>query len=151
MNYKDYFSAVNLQTALTSVAISSDADINGVAIDVSGAKSLACYLFVSAFTSGSIKVKSIQFADDSGFTTNVSTFDSTKIQYFQANNVNSVNDALVQTTLTAVGSTKIGIPNLAIGNQKYARVVFTSAGGAALTAYAVLALGGFGEDPKVQI
>lgn len=120
MNNKDYFYQTKSATALAPATISSAAVQNGVAISVDGVYSFKFILDLYARTNGSIKIQDIQFANDSSFTVNVSTY--TADEDLLKNNVMSSTSAINQTALSAVGKSTIRFDNKAINGQKFARV-----------------------------
>ena len=131
-NSRDYFFNTRVSTALASSVITTNAVQTGVAIDVSNAIAIAVILNVSAWTSGSIGIQDVQFADDSAFTTNLVTYTSDDV--LLKNDRSSLVSAITQSILSAIGRRKVSLENRAINNQKWMRVRTVSAGGASLTA-----------------
>ena len=135
-NSRDYFFNTRVSTALASSVITTDAVQTGVAIDVSNVIAIAFTLQVSAWTSGSVGIQDIQFADDNAFTTNLVTYTSDDV--LLKNNRSSSVSAITQSILSAVGRRKVSLENRAINNQRFMRVRTVSTGGASLTANVIL-------------
>lgn len=120
MNSKDHFFGTRVATALASAARSAAAVQTGAAIDVSNAKSIALIHEVTAFTAGTAGIQDVQFADDSSFTVNVSTYTSDDL--LLKNDRSSSTSAIEQTVLGATGRRKLSLQNLAVNSQKWMRV-----------------------------
>lgn len=111
------------KVGVVSTASTAEGDtIAGSPILIEGVKELKVFLDVTTWTSGSVKIKNVEFADDSSFTVNLSTF--TSDDYLNKNDRISSVSAIDQTSLGAVGTKCISLKNLALNNQKYFRVNF---------------------------
>ena len=144
MSPKDYFSGVKIFNAVTPQTLSSATVTNGSAIDLStnSPQSLAVFLNVYAWTSGTIKVQDVQFDTVNTFNSaNLSTYSITEVENLLKNDRYSAVDAITQTSLSAVGITKIGVPNLAINGQKFFRVRLVTTGTVNLNAYSFVTIG----------
>jgi len=119
-NSRNYFDRTKLVTALAYGTRSSAAVQTGSAIDVTDAVALKFVLDAVSVTDGTVKIQDIQFANDSSFTTNVSTYtaDADLIK----NDSTSSTSAIEQTLLSAAGKSAVSIENKAVNGQKYARV-----------------------------
>jgi len=133
MNSRDKFVDTKLVDALSSTAINTDTVTNGIAIDISKDVALSFVLIVSGWTAGDVKIQDIQFADDSGFTTNVETF-ATDDFLLPNDRYNQDDSAVDQTLLASVGRKKLSLGNLALNSQTFARVRLLSANSADLVA-----------------
>lgn len=107
---------------VSTASTAEDTAIPGSAILIEGVKELKVFLDVTTWVSGSVKIKDVQFADDSSFSVNVSTY--TSDNYLNKNDRKSSVSAIDQTSLNAVGTKSISLINLALNNQKYFRVNF---------------------------
>jgi len=107
---------------VSTASTAEDATINGSAILITGVQEIKAFIDVTAYTTGSVKIKNVQFADDSSFAVNPSTF--TSDDYLGKNDRISSVSAIDQTSLGAVGTKGISLKNLALNNQKYFRVNF---------------------------
>lgn len=122
--------------------------VNGAAIDVTGVKEIVHVINATAVAAGSIKIQDVQFANDSSFSVNVSTF--TSDDYLIKNDTMSATSAINQTTLAAAGSSKITLRNLALGAQKYMRVRAVASAGSPDTTAQVVTVLSYGDAPQVQ-
>ena len=141
MSPKDVFSGVKIFDSLTPQTLSSATVTNGTAVDLSinNPQSLVVFTNLYNFTSGAIQVQDVQYDT-------VNTFDSpnlttiTDVEKFQRNDRYSSADALAQTELTAVGIAKIGVPNFAVGGQRFFRVRYVTTGTVNLDVYSFVAI-----------
>lgn len=147
MNERDHFFGTRVATALASAARSSAAVQNGAAIDVSNVKGITLIHEVSVFATGTSGIQDVQFADDSSFTTNVTTV--TSDDFLMKNDRSSTTSAIAQTVLAAVGRRKLSIENRAVNSQKYMRVRTVTTGTVDLTSN-VIALLAENDSPVVQ-
>ena len=147
MNARDHFFGTRVVTALASAARSSAAVVNGAAIDISNAKSIALIHEVSAFTTGTSGIQDVQFADDSSFSENLTTI--TSDDFLLKNDRSSTTSAIAQTVLAAVGRRKLSLENRAVNSQKFMRVRTVTTGTVVLTSN-VIALIEENEQPVVQ-
>lgn len=138
MNSKDHFFGTRVATALASAARSSAAVQTGVAIDISNAKSISLVHEVTAFTAGTAGIQDVQFADDSSFSVNVSTY--TTDDLLLKNDRSSSTSAIAQTVLGAVGRRKLSFQNLAINSQQFMRVRGVTVGGSVGLTNSIIAL-----------
>lgn len=120
MNIRDYFYPTKSATALAPATISSAAVQNGAAISLEGVSAIKFVLDVYSRVNGTIKIQDVQFANDSSFTENVSTFSAD--EDLLKNDVMSSVSAIDQTILSAVGKRAIRLDNKAIKGQKFVRV-----------------------------
>lgn len=120
MNTRNFFDRTKLVTALAYGTRSSAAVQTGAAIDLTDVVGIKFVHDVVSRTDGTSKIQDIQFANDSSFTVNVSTFtaDTDLIK----NDSASSTSAIAQTSLSAAGKTAVSIENKAVDGQKYARV-----------------------------
>lgn len=120
MNVRNYFDRTKLVTALAYGTRSSAAVQSGSAIDITDVVALKFVLDAVSVTDGTVKIQDIQFANDSSFTENVSTYTS-DLDLIK-NNSSSSTSAIEQTLLSAAGKSAVSIENKAVNGQKYARV-----------------------------
>lgn len=125
-----------------------DGVVNGAAIDVTGVQEIVHVINATAVAAGSIKIQDVQFANDSSFSVNVSTF--TSDDYLIKNNTMSSTSAINQTILAAAGSSKLTLKNLALGAQKYMRVRAVASAGSPDTTAQVFTVLSYGDAPQVQ-
>lgn len=122
--------------------------VNGTAMNIDGVSEIKAFIYATARAAGSAKIQDFQFADDSSFTTNVSTF--TSDNYLNKNDRNSATSAIDQTELSAVGKRSIALKNLALDSQKWFRPrCLVSAGSPDIT-FGVDVILQYLNEPKVQ-
>lgn len=153
MHSNDYFINTIKKTAVSSQAFNSAGVTNGVAIDISSVESIAIFNEISAFADGKWSIQDVQFSSKSDFTSDVETFDSTKIDYLLANDrTPSASDPITQTLLVAVGTRKLCVPSLSKDGKKFFRARFLRQNGSSavdFTANAIYILN-YSKSPVVQ-
>lgn len=107
---------------VSTASTAEDATINGSAILIDKVSEIKVFLDVTTWTSGSVKIKNVEFADDSSFSVNLSTY--TSDDYLNKNDRMSATSAIDQTILTAAGTKALSLKNIALNKQKYFRVNF---------------------------
>lgn len=122
--------------------------VAGAAIDITGVKEIKNFLSASAVAAGTVGIQDVQFADDSSFSVNVSTF--TSDDYLGKNNTNSSTTAIAQTVLSAAGSTSLVLKNLALNAQKYFRVRTVASSGSPDATFEVQTVLDYLDKPQVQ-
>jgi len=133
---------------VSTASTAEEATIHGSAILITGVQEIKAFIDVTAYTTGSVKIKSVQFADDSSFSVNPSTF--TSDDYLNKNDRKSATSAIDQTSLSATGTKSISLKNLALNNQKYFRVNFlTGIADTALTFKSEVLLS-YLDEPQIQ-
>ena len=134
--YKDQF--------LTTGVVSGNGDIVSLVLDLreSSQQGADIDLLIDLVThsAGSLVFKNILLSNDNTFATDVTTQDVNHIEHFVKSDVNSLDNAIVQTTLSAVGKSMIGIHPIV--KKDYAKVTFTASGGASFTFSATPFVGG---------
>lgn len=149
MNNKNYISGLVVKNSipLAQRAVASTVT-SGTAIDITGVESMLFCINATARASGSIKIQDVQFANDSSFSTNVITYISD--DYLDKNNSLLATSAIDQTSLAAVGSSKIYLSNLAKNGQKFVRVRTISSATASDVTFEVQAVLDYANKPKIQ-
>jgi len=133
---------------VSTASTAEDATINGSAILITGVQEIKAFIDVTAYTTGSVKIKDVQFANDSSFSVNPSTF--TSDDYLNKNDRKSATSAIDQTSLSATGTKSISLKNLALNDQKYFRVNFlTGSVDTALTFKSEVLLS-YLDEPQIQ-
>ena len=133
---------------VSTASTAEDATIHGSAILITGVQEIKAFIDVTAYTTGSVKIKSVQFADDSSFSVNPSTF--TSDDYLNKNDRKSATSTIDQTSLSAIGTKSISLKNLALNDQKYFRVNFlTGSVDTALTFKSEVLLS-YLDEPQIQ-
>lgn len=122
--------------------------VAGSSIDISGVSEIKNYLYASAVAAGSVKIQDVQFADDSSFSSNVSTY--TSDDYLNKNDRMSSTSAIEQTSLSAAGTKSLSLKNLAINRQKYFRVRTVASSGSPDATFEVKTILLYLNQPKVQ-
>jgi hypothetical protein len=150
MSSRNYSTRQKLVTALAYGTRSSAAVQSGAAIDLTDVVELKFVLDLVSRTDGSTKIQDIQFANDSSFSVNVSTY--TANADLIKNNSSSSTSAIDQTSLAAAGKSAVSIENKAINGQKYARVrTSTTVGDAAVNLVSqVVAIVTYSKSPVIQ-
>lgn len=145
---RDQFANTKLETSIQLQEL-EDGNVVGDVMDISGVIAIAIFLKIASLTAGSIKVASVQFADDADFTTNITTFTDADIAFMKNDRYSPVS-ALDQTLINTAGQgSKVSLETKALDQQQFMRVNYTVIGSTALFAYAEVALG-FGVEPVVQ-
>jgi len=149
MESKDYLSGVVLKRSIPLAQRTTSAQVvAGAAIDITGVEEIVNVISASAVAAGSVKIQDVQFADDSSFTANVTTF--TSDDYLRKDNRSSPTSAIDQTNLTAAGSRSLSLANLALESQKYFRVRTLASSGSPDVTFEVQTLVSYADKPQVQ-
>lgn len=149
MESKDYLSGLIEKPSIASAQRTTGGAVTaGAAIDISGVEEIVHFLHASAVAAGTVGFQDVQFANDSSFSENVSTF--TSDDYLRKNNRSSSTSAIAQTVLSAAGSTKLSLPNLALGAQKYMRVRAVQSAGSPNATFEVKTVLNYGNKPQIQ-
>ncbi|MEY2868975.1 MAG: hypothetical protein RIR01_1451 [Bacteroidota bacterium] len=122
--------------------------VAGVAINISGVSEIKNIISASAVAAGTVGIQDVQFADDSSFSVNVSTF--TSDDYLGKNDRTSSTSAIAQTLLSAAGSKSLSLKNLALNNQKYFRVRTVASSGSPDATFEVQTILQYLNEPQVQ-
>lgn len=122
--------------------------VAGSAIDISNVAEIKNFLYASAVEAGSVKIQDVQFANDSSFTENVSTY--TSDDYLNKNDRMSATSAIDQTILTAAGTKSLSLKNLAIKGQKYFRVRTLASTGSPDATFEVKTILQYLDSPQIQ-
>jgi hypothetical protein len=125
-----------------------NAVVAGAAIDITGVDEIKHFITATAVAAGTNGIQDIQFANDSSFSVNVSTF--TSDDYLNKNDGSSSTSAIAQTVLSAAGSKAISHKNLALGEQKYMRVRLVASAGSPDVTAKVDTLLNYSNQPKIQ-
>jgi len=120
----------------------------GAAIAIKGVERIVHVLSASARAAGTVGIQDVQFANDSSFTENVSTY--TSDDYLNKNNALSSSSAIAQTLLSAAGSAKVSLANLAINGQEYMRVRAVQSSGSPDATFEVQTVLFYADSPKIQ-
>lgn len=120
----------------------------GAAIDITGVDEIKNFISASAVTVGTVGIQDVQFANDSSFSVNVTTF--TSDDYLNKNDRFNSSTAIAQTVLSAAGSRSLSLKNLALGSQKFYRVRAVVSSGSPDVTFEVQTLLSYLDQPKVQ-
>lgn len=118
------------------------------AIDISGVSEIKNFLYASAVAAGSVKIQDIQFANDSSFNVNVSTY--TSDDYLNKNDRMSATSAIDQTSLSAAGTKSLSLKNLAKDGQKFYRVRTLASTGTPDVTFEVKTILLYLDQPQIQ-
>lgn len=132
MNSRDKFIDTRVVTGLANTALSSATVTNGAAVDISNAVGIAAILQCFTFSTGTVGIQDVQFANDSSFSENVTTYTSDDI--LMKNDRTSATSAIAQMILAATGRRKLSFENRAVNGQKYMRVRVVTTGTVSLSA-----------------
>lgn len=149
MESKDYLSGAIVKRSIPLAQRTTGAAVTaGAAIDVTGVEEIVAVLSASALAAGTVGIQDVQFADDSSFSVNVTTI--TSDDYLRKNNRSSSTSAIAQTVLSAAGSAKLSLANLALGTQKYFRVRAVQSAGSPDATFEVQTVLNYGDKPQIQ-
>tara|TARA_R110000868_G_C10972986_1_gene771151 strand:- start:40551 stop:41003 length:453 start_codon:yes stop_codon:yes gene_type:complete len=149
MNTKDTTrgSVIESSIPLLQRAVASAVTV-GAAINVTGVQAILHTIKASAVAALTVGIQDVQFANDAGFTTNVSTY--TTDDYLNSNDQDSASSAIVQTLLAAAGSSKLSLVNLAKNGQEFMRVRAVQPAGTPDATFGIETLLVYGSEPKIQ-
>lgn len=122
--------------------------VAGAAIDITGVDEIKHIISASAVAAGTNGIQDVQFANDSSFTVNVSTF--TSDDYLNKNNRSSSTSAIAQALLSAAGSSSVSHKNLALNGQKYMRVRMVASSGSPDVTAEVQTILSYLNKPQIQ-
>ncbi len=122
--------------------------VAGSAIEISGVSEIKNFIYASALAAGTVKIQDVQFANDSSFTVNVSTY--TSDDYLNKNNRSSSTSAIDQTSLAAAGTKSLSLKNLALEGQKYFRVRTVASSGSPDATFEVKTILLYLDQPQIQ-
>lgn len=122
--------------------------VAGAAIDITNVDEIKNFISASAVDAGTVGIQDVQFANDSSFSVNVTTF--TSDDYLGKNNRSSSTGAIAQTVLSAAGTKSLSLKNLALGDQKYYRVRTVASSGSPDATFEVQTILNYLEEPQVQ-
>jgi hypothetical protein len=122
--------------------------VAGAAIDITGVDEIKNFISASAVAAGTVGIQDVQFADDSSFSVNVSTF--TSDDYLNKNNRMLSTSAIAQTVLSAAGSKSLSLKNLALATQKFFRVRTVASSGSPDATFEVQTILSYLDEPEVQ-
>jgi hypothetical protein len=122
--------------------------VAGAAIDITGVDEIKHFISASAVAAGTAGIQDVQFADDSSFSVNVSTY--TSDDYLNKNDRASSTTAIAQTVLSAAGTKSLSLKNLAKGTQKYSRVRTVASSGSPDATFEVQTILSYLNAPQVQ-
>lgn len=129
---------------LTTGVVSGNGDIVSLVIDLRESNQQGADIDllteIIVHNAGSLVFKNILLSNDNTFAVDVTTQDVNHIEHFVKSNVDSLDNAIVQTTLSAKGKSIIGIHPIV--KRDYAKVTFTASGGADFTFSATAFIGG---------
>lgn len=122
--------------------------VAGVAIDITGVDKIKNFISASAVDAGTVGIQDVQFANDSSFSVNVSTF--TSDDYLNKNDRSSATSVIAQALLSAAGTRTVDLANLALGEQKYYRVRTVASAGSPDATFEVQTILSYLDEPQVQ-
>lgn len=122
--------------------------VAGAAINITNVDEIKHFISASAVAAGTVGIQDVQFANDSSFSVNVTTF--TSDDYLNKNDRDSSTSAIAQTVLSAVGTKSLSLKNLALGEQKYMRVRSVASSGSPDATFEVQTILSYLDEPQVQ-
>jgi hypothetical protein len=122
--------------------------VAGAAIDITRVDEIKNFISASAVAAGTVAIQDVQFANDSSFSVNVTTF--TSDNYLNKNDGFNSSTAIAQTVLSAAGTRSLSLKNLALGSQKFYRVRTVASSGSPDATFEVQTLLTYLDQPKVQ-
>lgn len=122
--------------------------VAGAAINIVGVEEIKHFISASAVAAGTVGIQDIQFANDSSFSVNVSTFTSS--DYLEKNDRSSSTGSIAQTVLSAAGTRSLSLKNLALNGQKWSRVRTIASSGSPDATFEVQTILSYLDEPQVQ-